>query len=383
MINRCSRFLLIACVTGATLSAASGSALAARSSNHSLHHTLIAQAESPTAKPKSDPKSPEAKDAKPESSGSKGDWIWWAATGFVLIAVGGGTVYGLTRLNPMAATEQPKKKPSQTAANASPRKGARSLPPAKPSNRDLRMQRIEARQAELRQAETAHEPEVTIIPPHREDTSYSNTSHAHKSQASVERMVEESPTIFISPADIAEHKAVHKAAKKAGEAPSRLSKIDIIEDLINDLYSPDGAKRRKAIWELGQMGDSRAVQPLADLMIDSDSAQRSLILGAMSEVAMRTIKPLHQALLISMQDNNADVRKNAVRDVTRVYEMVGQISQLLHHAANDPDPEVQETAKWALGQLNHMRSLPQMENLPVLPTNGNGNGSPKYVNGKR
>ncbi|GAB4381968.1 MAG: hypothetical protein Kow00121_41490 [Elainellaceae cyanobacterium] len=135
----------------------------------------------------------------------------------------------------------------------------------------------------------------------------------------------------------------------------RLPRVDIIEVLINDLHNSDPGKRRKAIWELGQHGDSRAVQPLVDLIVDSDSNQRSLVLAAISEIGVRTLKPMNRALLLSVQDDSPEVRKNAVRDVTRIFELVTQISQLLQYATSDADAEVRETAEWALTQLNRIR----------------------------
>ncbi len=148
---------------------------------------------------------------------------------------------------------------------------------------------------------------------------------------------------------------------------TRLAKISIVDELLRDLRTPDPAKRQKVIWELGQRGDTRVVQPLVDLMIDSDSNQRSLILSALSEIGTRTLKPLSRALAISLQDESAEVRKNAIRDLTRVYDLVSQVSYLLHQASDDPDPEVQETALWALGQLNRTRSAPiSGENLPAF-----------------
>lgn len=142
------------------------------------------------------------------------------------------------------------------------------------------------------------------------------------------------------------------------EQTSRLLRISIVDELIQELNSPDPTKRHKAIWDLGQQGDSRAIQPLADLMLDSGSQQRSLILAALSEIGTRTLKPMNRALAVSLQDENADVRKNAIRDLTRVYDMMVQLSQLLSHAVEDPDAEVQETARWALTQINRMRPAP-------------------------
>lgn len=142
----------------------------------------------------------------------------------------------------------------------------------------------------------------------------------------------------------------------AVEKPSRLAKINIVEELIKELRSPDRTKRQKAIWDLGQQGDSRSVQPLVELMLDSDSQQRSLILAALAEIGTRTLQPMNRALAISLQDESAEVRKNAIRDLTRTYELMVQISQLLCHAVEDPDAEVQETARWALSQMNRIRA---------------------------
>lgn len=136
---------------------------------------------------------------------------------------------------------------------------------------------------------------------------------------------------------------------------SRLAKIDIIDELIKDLRQPDPTKRRKAIWELAQRADSRAMQPLVELMIDCDSQERSLILEAIAQISNRTLKPLNRALALSLQDDNPEVRKNAIRDLTRVYELISQVSRMLCNAADDPDTEVQETAAWALSRLNQLQ----------------------------
>ncbi|MDJ0736915.1 MAG: HEAT repeat domain-containing protein [Nostocaceae cyanobacterium] len=144
---------------------------------------------------------------------------------------------------------------------------------------------------------------------------------------------------------------------------SRLAKVNIIDELIGDLHSHDSTKRRKAIWDLGQMGDSRAIQPLVDLMIDADSQQRSLILAALAEIGSRTLKPMNRALAISLQDESPQVRQNAIRDLTRIYDMMTQISQMLCHAAQDADADVQATAKYALAQMNRIRTLPELESV--------------------
>ncbi|NJN49307.1 MAG: HEAT repeat domain-containing protein [Alkalinema sp. RL_2_19] len=148
---------------------------------------------------------------------------------------------------------------------------------------------------------------------------------------------------------------------------TRLPQVGAVENLLKDIRSPDPAKRRKAIWDLGQWGDTRAVQPLVDLMLDADSKQRSLILSALSEIGTRTLKPMSQALAISLQDDSPDVRKNAIRDLTRVYDLIAQISQMVQKSAiNDPDEEVRDTANWALKQLSRIRPPVMDENLVAI-----------------
>jgi Putative peptidoglycan binding domain/non-SMC mitotic condensation complex subunit 1 len=148
------------------------------------------------------------------------------------------------------------------------------------------------------------------------------------------------------------------------EKTSRLAKLNIVDELIQDLRSSDPTKRRKAIWDLGQQGDSRAIQPMVDLMIDADSQESSLILAALTEIGIRTLKPMNRGLAISLQDESPQVRQNAIRDLTRVYDMMGQMSQMLRHALEDPDAEVQATARYALTQMNRMRGLPEQQSLP-------------------
>ncbi|NEQ76043.1 MAG: HEAT repeat domain-containing protein [Okeania sp. SIO2C9] len=134
-----------------------------------------------------------------------------------------------------------------------------------------------------------------------------------------------------------------------------LPEVNLVEELISELQNFDPKKRHHAIWELGQRGDSRAVQPLVNLLIDSDSKQQSLILATLAEIGTKTLKPMNRALAMSIQNDNAEVRKNAIRDLTRIYELIIQTTSLLQQAEYDPDPEVEKTAKWALEQLNRIR----------------------------
>ena len=136
---------------------------------------------------------------------------------------------------------------------------------------------------------------------------------------------------------------------------SRVAKVNIIDELIQDLQEPDPVRRRKSIWELGQRGNSAAVQPLANLLAEADSTEQGLILAALAEISTKTLKPMNRAMAMALQDDNPEVRKNAIRDLTRIYDSLGQVGRMLGQASADDDPEVRQTANWALDQLNKMR----------------------------
>lgn len=161
-----------------------------------------------------------------------------------------------------------------------------------------------------------------------------------------------------APADPTAGAIARQSKPEAVEALTRLPRMSIVEALILDLQHPDPQRRQKAIWELGQRGDSRAIAPLVDLLVDSDSQERSIILAVLSEIGTRTLRPMKQALMLSLQDDSAEVRKNAIRDLTRIYDSIAQLSQVLRFGIEDSDAEVRETAKWAMSQLQRIRTLP-------------------------
>ena len=154
--------------------------------------------------------------------------------------------------------------------------------------------------------------------------------------------------------------------QKRPAEPKKQPDRDIVASLLAALDRADSSQRGTIVWNLGQQGDSRGIQPLVNLMLEADSRERGLISAALSEIGTRTLQPMYRALAIVLQDERPEVRKNGIRDLTRIYDALTQASQLVRHATNDPDPEVQETARWALHQLNRIRSLAE-ENAPVSP----------------
>ena len=186
------------------------------------------------------------------------------------------------------------------------------------------------------------------------------------------------PQPVATPQPIAPPQAVAQASTLATGTTTKLVPVNIIDELVQDLQNPDPTQRRKAIWELGQRGNSAAVQPLTRLMLDADSKERSLILAALAEISTQTLKPMNRALALSLQDENPEVRKNAIRDMTRIYDLMGQAGTMLNHAASDSDPEVRQTASWAMDQLNRMRLQAINTDAPSLQGhNGSASDHPQ------
>ena len=138
---------------------------------------------------------------------------------------------------------------------------------------------------------------------------------------------------------------------------SKTTNIDIVYELIKDLKQDDSEIRRKAIWQLAQKSDSRGIKPLVEILPEVDSLEKSLILDAITQIASRTLKPLNKVLILSLENENSQVRKNAIRDLTIIYESMSQVSKRLSEMIRDSDTDVQQTAKWALQQLQQMPKL--------------------------
>jgi hypothetical protein len=133
---------------------------------------------------------------------------------------------------------------------------------------------------------------------------------------------------------------------------------DITQRLLLDLKRANPSRRGKIIWQLANQADSRAIEPLVEIMMSANSQDKSLILEALAQIGFNSIKPINQALVIGLQDQHGQVRKNTLRDVTKIYELITQIQPIIAQAAlNDPDSEVRAIAKWALTKLSHENNI--------------------------
>lgn len=133
---------------------------------------------------------------------------------------------------------------------------------------------------------------------------------------------------------------------------------DITQRLLLDLKRVKPSRRGKIIWQLAAQADSRAIEPLVEIMMSANSQNKSLTLEALAQIGFNSIKPINQALVIGLQDQNGQVRKNALRDVTKIYELIAQIQPIIAQTAlNDPDSEVRAIARWALTKLSQENNI--------------------------
>ncbi|MBD2101580.1 HEAT repeat domain-containing protein [Leptolyngbya sp. FACHB-261] len=186
----------------------------------------------------------------------------------------------------------------------------------------------------------------------------------------INRFLYELPKQHSAQSALAVDSAIDSASSPAF-SPGLKSESDGLSQWLAELQTGNRQQRQKAIWQLGLEGDSRAIQPLTQLLLNSDSQHRSLILGALSEIGARTLKPLYNALLICLQDESPEVRKNALRDLTRIFEFSQQANGILAQALTDSDPEVQSVANWAAERMQsnqpRLASNPQASSTTTLP----------------
>lgn len=142
------------------------------------------------------------------------------------------------------------------------------------------------------------------------------------------------------------------------------TEIDVVFELIQDLHQSDRLEdtnaskdlKRKAIWELGQSNDFRAVEPLIQTIPKADSLEKGLILDAITQITNRSFASINRAVLTSLEDENAEVRKNAIQDLTSLYQSMSSIALRLSKMVDDRNLEVRQTAKWTLEKFDRMSS---------------------------
>lgn len=139
------------------------------------------------------------------------------------------------------------------------------------------------------------------------------------------------------------------AESSQAQALSDTTEIDVVFELIKDLQQSDRELRHRAIRKLSRTGDFRGIEPLTSIISQADTQEKNLIINAITQIANRSFEPLNNALFPSLEDENSEVRKNAIHDLTALHECISQITKcLVLQMLEDSDQEVQQTAKWAL-----------------------------------
>lgn len=131
--------------------------------------------------------------------------------------------------------------------------------------------------------------------------------------------------------------------------PAVLPLIQVLEDSNNIL-------RGHAAIILGNIGDKEAINPIITLLDDSDSNVRGnaiIALGNFQEVRITDLLIKHLG-----EDEDAFNRSCAADALGHLKEK--RAVEALIIALNDIDPQVQEDAAWALGEIGDKKALPAL-----------------------
>ena len=128
--------------------------------------------------------------------------------------------------------------------------------------------------------------------------------------------------------------------------------IDVVAELIQDLQHSNRRLRRKAIWELAELGDTRSIKPLVDMMPNVSSLDKSLISNAITQIVHRSFQSVNHRLFANLQHKNSQIKKNAINDLSDLYLFIAPVTKKLVQMQLDKDPEVSQTAVQALRRLN-------------------------------
>jgi|GEM_PF-6204199 len=143
--------------------------------------------------------------------------------------------------------------------------------------------------------------------------------------------------------------------------PPNISPSDVVLKLILELRLKDRQTRHKTIIKLAHKGDSRAMIPLVELMIQADPQERKLILGAIKKITNNTLNTMNKALIISLGDENSQIEPNTIRDLNRVYELMSEVTERLPKIINAPTAKAEATTEWAIRQLKKMPAISELK----------------------
>lgn len=154
-----------------------------------------------------------------------------------------------------------------------------------------------------------------------------------------------------------EHSGLGETFEETMEHPSVRAKIKFegaFEDVIRALHNPDEEVREEAARALGELGDSRAVEPLIGLLSDENRYVRREAAKSLGKIGdERAIVPLINAL----KDEDRYGREGAAEGLGDMGEKA--FSHLVS-AMEDPDWHVRTGAAVALRIIGDKRALPAL-----------------------
>ncbi|MBL8165553.1 MAG: HEAT repeat domain-containing protein [Anaerolineae bacterium] len=121
--------------------------------------------------------------------------------------------------------------------------------------------------------------------------------------------------------------------------------------IISCLHSHDLIMRRSAAVALGQIGEIRAIEPLIDILADSDPGLARLAAESLGKLGSTALEPL----LDSLSNQLSNVRYNAAYALGKLGD-VRAIDPLIE-TLSDIDASVRSSAAFSLGELGDRRAV--------------------------
>ncbi len=134
------------------------------------------------------------------------------------------------------------------------------------------------------------------------------------------------------------------------------------EEYIETLKSKTASRfyRKEAIWELGRLGDERAVEPLSSALQDKDEQVRIEAARALAKLGSSlAVEPLIVAL---RKDEDKWVRGVVVEALTKLGSSLA-VEALIAALKEDEDASVQRTIISALGEVGDARAIEPLKQI--------------------
>jgi len=165
--------------------------------------------------------------------------------------------------------------------------------------------------------------------------------------------------------------SVEKLRQDAAQALGQIGDSRAVEPLIVALADKNAEGRRRAAEALGRIGDDRAVEPLIVALADMNNKDRQWAAEALGNIG----KPAVGQLLVALKDDNPDVRALAastleqIGDAKIVKSLVPLLRDSNSHVRNaalkalqefrwEPDEDVEQAAFWLVsGEVSRLGEL--------------------------